>query len=173
MELILTIANQQIKNKKTMKITKFSPTNFRCEVEAPALFNSTFDNFFNIPWKFWDDFEEDFSTKNTITPRMDVKETEKSYDIHFAVPGLKKEDIKINLEDDGTLTVSGERKFNKEEKTDRYHRVETQYGSFSRILRLPVDVKKDSIHAKYENGILELNLEKEKSKKEIKQIEVK
>eukprot|EP01035_Chromulina_nebulosa_P028465 gene28465-37573_t len=92
-------------------------------------------------------------------PSVDVKETETSFELAFTLPGLEKEDVKIELKDN-RLTVSGERKMEKEENNTRYHRVETHYGSFSRSFMLPENVNADAIEAVFKNGILTLTLPK-------------
>ena len=84
--------------------------------------------------------------------------------------GLAKEDIQVNLER-GLLTISGERKFENEEKDKNFHRIETKYGSFNRAFHLPDSVNEDSIVAKYNNGILKITVEKNTDKVK-KQIEI-
>ena len=94
---------------------------------------------------------------------MDVLETEKAFLIHVAVPGVSKEDFKIDL-NDNYLTISGERKFKNEKKDHNFHSVETQYGSFSRSFSLPENADAASINAQYNNGILEINVPKDEKK---------
>lgn len=114
-----------------------------------------------------------FTRLETFVPRVDIVETDKAYEIHLAAPGMKKEDFKVELTE-GRLTVSGERKFQKEEGDKKtYHRVETQYGSFMRSFLLPDDVKVDGIVAEYTDGILKLHLPKDEKKAQVARIEVK
>ncbi len=103
-----------------------------------------------------------------FTPSVDIAETDKNFEITVEIPGVKKEDIKINLEKN-VLTVKGERSFENKEEGKNYHRVETSYGSFQRSLTLPEDINDDSIVAKYEDGLLKITVEKseEKIRKEI------
>ena len=96
---------------------------------------------------------------------MDVRETEKNYHIHAELPGVKKEDVKLDFKD-GLLTLSGEKKHEKEEKEENYWRTERSYGSFSRTFRLPEDVKPEDIKAKFDNGVLALDIPKEEKKEE-------
>ena len=101
-----------------------------------------------------------------FVPAVDVSESEKSFDLEFAVPGFKKEDFNIDF-NDGKLTVSGERKFEKEQKEVNYHSRETGYGKFSRTFHLPENVNDKKIAAVYADGILKVSLPKDE-KKEIK-----
>lgn len=103
--------------------------------------------------------------------KVDVIENETSYEIHFAVPGLNKEEFNIELKDNH-LTVSGERKFTNEKKDKNYHAIETNYGSFSRSFSLPENVDTSKINAKYDKGILELTVPKDKKKALKKTIKV-
>ncbi|MBA4146254.1 MAG: heat-shock protein Hsp20, partial [Cytophaga sp.] len=96
-------------------------------------------------------------------PKVDVIENADSFEIHFAAPGLSKEDFKIEL-NDNVLKVSGERKFSNEKKEKNYHSIETQYGSFSRSFNLPDNVDGAKINARYNNGILELTIPKDEKK---------
>ncbi len=105
-----------------------------------------------------------------FTPRVDVSETDTHYNYEVALPGMKKEDIHLNV-DDNILTISGERTFEDEKKKEgRYHMVENYYGAFERALTLPRNAKLDSINATYEDGILMVSVEKQEkgSGKEIK-----
>jgi HSP20 family protein len=103
------------------------------------------------------------SSQYSFVPRVDVLEDEKAFEIHVAVPGMNKEDFKIDL-NDNYLTVSGERKLSKEKKENNFYSVETQYGSFSRSFTLPENVDGQKISARYNNGILELTVPKDEKK---------
>ncbi|MCX7606473.1 MAG: Hsp20/alpha crystallin family protein [Bacteroidia bacterium] len=123
--------------------------------------------------RMFNETASNFTRLETFVPRVDIVETDKSYEIHVAAPGMKREDFKVELTE-GRLTVSGERKFQKEEGDKKtYHRVETQYGSFMRSFLLPDDVKADSISAEYADGILKLHLPKDEKKAQSARIEVK
>src|SRR5947199_7594062 len=104
------------------------------------------------------------------TPLADITEDEKEYVIKAELPELKKEDVKVTVEN-GVLTISGERKFEKEEKNKKYHRVERGYGSFVRTFALPDDADADKVKAAFKQGILEVHLPKNEKAKP-KQIEV-
>ena len=109
-------------------------------------------------------------------PSVNVKETETHYEIEMAVPGLKKEDFKINI-DRNILTISSESQTENEERDEKknYTRREFNYQSFTRSFTMPSDiVDVEHIEAKYDNGILKLAVPKrENAKKEVKTIEIK
>ena len=105
------------------------------------------------------------------SPLVDITEDEKKYVVKAEIPEMKKEDIKINVHDD-VLTVSGERKYEKEEKGKKYHRVERAYGSFMRSFTLPEDADGTKVNAEYKDGILKVHLPKSEKAKP-KAIEVK
>jgi HSP20 family protein len=94
---------------------------------------------------------------------VDIIENEKAFEIHVAVPGMNKEDFKIDFKEN-LLTVSGERKYTREKDEKRFKSIETQYGSFSRRFSLPENVDAEKIQAKYNNGILELTVPKDEKK---------
>lgn len=138
-----------------MSIIRYNPNDY-----VPATFSSLIDRFFN---------ESLARTGGSVfTPKVDVIETETAYEVQVAVPGLNKEDFKIEI-NDNYLTVSGERKLSNEKKDKNFHSIETQYGSFSRSFTLPENVDGSKINAKYNNGILELVIPKDE-KKVLKQV---
>lgn len=114
-------------------------------------------------------FNEAVATRgSSFTPSINISETEDMLSIDVEIPGMKKEDIQIGVEN-GALTISGERKNKEEEDGRTFHRVETHYGSFERSFQLPDHVDEESIEATYNNGILQINMNKkeEKLKKQI------
>ena len=114
----------------------------------------------------------DFRTVNgKWLPAFDVSENENEVIVKAELPGMDVKDIDITLTD-GLLTIKGERKLEKEDKQENYHRIERQFGSFSRSLNLGVNVKADSIDAGYKDGILTVTLPKAEEDKP-KKIEVK
>ena len=104
-------------------------------------------------------------------PSVDVSETDGEYQIKAEIPDVKKEDVKVTLED-GVLTIQGERKQEKEEKGKKYHRVECSYGSFVRSFTLPDLVDEEKVKAEFKDGVLNLKLPKSEKAKP-KAIEVK
>jgi HSP20 family protein len=95
----------------------------------------------------------------SFVPAVDVYEDEHSLTLKLEVPGLNEEDINVTLENN-TLTVSGERKFEKEEKEENFHRIERRYGSFTRTFRLPNTVDSEKVEAGYDKGVLKITLAK-------------
>src|SRR6266481_1543456 len=93
------------------------------------------------------------------TPLVDISEDTKEYLIKTELPEVKREDVKITTED-GTLTITGDRKFEKEENGKKYHRVERAYGSFSRSFSLPDNASPAKITADFKDGVLKVHLAK-------------
>jgi HSP20 family protein len=125
-------------------------------------FSDIMDEFFN---------DAVHTRRDSFMPTIDIAETETAYNIDVQLPGMKKEDINIEMEN-GRLTISGERKFENEENGKTWRKVESQYGSFARSFQLPENVESDSIKATYTDGILKLNVTKSKEQMK-KQIQIK
>ena len=98
-------------------------------------------------------------------PTVDISETKKHYVIRVDLPEVNKEDVNVSIEN-GMLTISGERRFEKEEETETTHRVESMYGKFARSFTLPADVDEKAISAKSKNGVLKVRVPKIEAKKE-------
>lgn len=124
---------------------------------VPTSFNQLVDRFFN------ESVGRSGGSAYSFHPKADIIENEKSFEIQLAVPGMKKEDFKIDLKD-RELTVSGERKYSTEKNDKFFHSFQTEYGSFSRTFVLPETMDFEKIQAKYENGILELVVPKDEKK---------
>lgn len=124
---------------------------------------SMLDDFFK-PWNdIIDNSRWNFRTINL--PAVNIIEKEKEYQLHLAVPGMKKEDFKIDMEGN-MLTISSEKEETKEDKNKKFTRKEYSYSSFSRSFSVPEDIKQDKIEAKYEDGVLNISLpRKEEVKK--------
>lgn len=99
-----------------------------------------------------------FRDKNLV-PAVNIKETEGEFEIELAVPGMTREDIKVEVLD-GVLTISAEKNDSKEEKTKKYTRREFSYNKFSRSFTLPENVNPDAVVANYAEGVLHLNVPK-------------
>ena len=102
--------------------------------------------------------ESPLSTASFV-PAVDIYEDEKKVMLKLEVPGLEQKDLDVSVENN-TLTVKGERKFEKEEKEENFHRIERRYGSFFRAFTLPSTVNTEDIHASYNAGVLKLELAK-------------
>ena len=92
-------------------------------------------------------------------PPVDIYETEETIVLSAELPGMKKEDMSVEIKDN-TLTIKGERKFERDSAAKSYSRIERSYGTFQRVFTLPHLVQQDKVKARYENGILEIILSK-------------
>jgi HSP20 family protein len=109
---------------------------------------------------------------NEWVPRFDVREDENALVVEGEIPGLETKDIDISLEGN-ILTIRGEKKQETKETHECYHRVERQYGSFSRTLTLPIEIDETKVDAEYKNGVLRVVMPKtEEARKKTKKIEV-
>ncbi|ERN12017.1 17.8 kDa class I heat shock protein [Amborella trichopoda] len=116
---------------------------------------------------------QDPATSAILNARFDWKETDNAHIIKADLPGLTKEEVKVELVDGRVLQISGERKKEVEEKTDRWHRVERSLGRFLRKFRLPENGKVDEVKATMENGVLTVTVPKvEATKTDVKSIEI-
>ncbi len=105
-------------------------------------------------------------------PSADISETDMEYVIRAELPAVKKEDVEVTF-DDGMITIKGERKQQKDDKTERYHRMETFYGSFERRFSVPDNVSADAIRCESKDGILTVHIPKTATpKQQPKQITV-
>ena len=114
--------------------------------------------------------QEEALTTTTFAPPVDVYEDEHQIMLNIEVPGIDEKDIDVRVENN-TLTVHGERKFEKEEKEENFRRVERQYGSFTRTFTLPQTVDPENVQANYDKGVLKIQLAKREEAKP-KQIKI-
>ncbi len=114
--------------------------------------------------------EEEEIAQGAWIPPIDIYETPESLVLKAELPGLRREDINIEVHD-STLTLKGEKRFEKDVKEESYQRIERAYGSFQRSFSLPATVKQDSVKAKFTDGVLEISLPKAEAAKP-KQIKV-
>ena len=134
-------------------------------------FPSFFSDFFDKEFADW--ANSNYSLTNTTIPAVNIKETKDDFLVTMAVPGMTKKDFKIDLTDN-VLTISSEKKDEKEEEGEYYTKQEYSYQSFSRAFTLPKDVvDDDKITAKYENGELLLTIPKKEEAKTKKPVEIK
>ncbi|XAR60674.1 hypothetical protein NMG60_11034142, partial [Bertholletia excelsa] len=129
---------------------------------------------------FWDPLRgfpnfPQFSLENSaiVSARVDCKETPEAHVFKADLPGLRKEEVKVEIEDDRVLQISVERNAEKEEKNDTWHRFERSSGKFVRWFQLPGNAKLDQFKASMENGVLTVTVPKEQVKKtDVKSIEI-
>ena len=125
---------------------------------------SLFEDFFK-PWNEW--FDNGGAIGKPVSmPAVNVTEDKDKYLVSLAAPGLNKEDFNVDI-DGNMLTISSEKEEKKEEKDEKFTRREYSYSSFSRSFNLPEDVKQDAIEARYENGVLNINLPRKEETKKI------
>jgi HSP20 family protein len=134
-----------------MAIVRWRP--FGDMVSIQDEMNKLFDDFLGRPL-----MRTEWS-EGVWNPSVDISETKDNVIIKAEMPGLSKEDVKISVHDN-MLTLTGEKKQEKEEKETNYHRVERNYGAFSRSFTLPTSVKNDNIKATYKDGVLSITLPK-------------
>jgi len=134
-----------------MSIVRWRP--FRDLVSIQDEMNRLFDDFFGRP------LARTEWTEGVWSPTVDISEDKDNVIIRAEMPGTKKEDVNISIQDN-VLTLKGEKKQEKEEKDKNYHRVERSYGSFCRSFQLPTSVKTDKIKANYRDGVLNITLPK-------------
>ncbi|XP_034220148.1 18.5 kDa class I heat shock protein-like [Prunus dulcis] len=147
--------------------------------------SSIFDPFSLDLWDPFKDFQfpsssslstfPEFSRENSafLNTRIDWKETPEAHVFKADIPGLKKEEVKVEVEDDRVLQISGERNVEKEDNNDKWHRVERSSGKFLRRFQLPENAKVNEIKAAMENGVLSVTVPKTEVKKpDAKAIEI-
>jgi HSP20 family protein len=149
----------QLEDTKIMAITRWDP--FREVVALQNRMNSLFRDF--------NETDNPLTTASFV-PAVDIYEDAKKVVLKLEVPGMEEKDLDIRVENN-TLTVKGERKFEKDEKEENFHRIERRYGSFYRSFTLPTTVDTENVQASYNAGILKLDLNK-KPEAQPKQIKV-
>lgn len=155
---------------------------------VPSFFGRRSNVFDPFSLDVWDPFFDTFRSMSELRPSssqvssetaafantsIDWKETPEAHIFKADLPGLKKEEVKVEVEEGRVLQISGERSKEKEEKTDRWHRVERSSGRFLRRFRLPENAKVNQVKAVMENGVLTVTVPKEEANKpEVKAIEI-
>jgi HSP20 family protein len=134
-----------------MSITRYDP--FRdlrsLQDEVNRLFSNSFTRSFG---------DEGFA-RGAWAPSVDIYENKDQIVLEAELPGMNREDFEVTIENN-VLTLRGERRFEKKEESDNYHRVERSYGSFSRSFTLPQTVSSENVTAEYKNGVLRVVLQK-------------
>ena len=140
-----------------------TPTRRSLEQYVPV-FGNLMNQFFNDDWSDWT--SRNFSTTNTTVPAVNVKEDDDKFLVELAAPGMKKEDFKVELHNN-LLSISSEKRDEKTEGSDtgRYTRKEFSYQSFVRSFTLPETVETEKVAARYENGVLKLEIPKRETAK--------
>ena len=138
--------------------------------EMDSLFNRMLQKSFRgLPRLF---VEENGGAKLEWSPSADISETDKEYLIRADLPAVKKEDVRVTV-DRGMITIEGERKQQREEKTEKFHRVESLYGNFTRSFSLPEDISVEAIRCEEKDGVLTVHIPKTHTEKAaVKQIKV-
>jgi HSP20 family protein len=126
--------------------------------------------------KVFGTFPKPFDLKESLTtadflPAVDIQETETEYLVKAELPEVKKEDVKVTVEN-GVLTIQGERKLEKEDKNKKFHRIERSYGTFLRTFTVPLDADETKVAADFKEGLLKVHIPKTE-KARPKAIEVK
>ena len=123
------------------------------------------------PWSAFNDLESTFNrflgdigkefgvAERAWAPAVDLRENEDSFVIHADIPGMKKDEIDIEVVED-VVTIKGERKKETEKKEGNYHRVERKYGTFLRTIEIPSGFNSENVTAKFHDGVLEITLPK-------------
>jgi len=125
--------------------------------ELDDAFNRLMPGFFNRSGRFG----VENGAKLMWAPSADISETDQEYLIRAELPAVKKEDVKVTL-DEGMITISGERKEDKETKNEKYHRVESFRGAFTRSFSVPENIDEKGIRAESKDGVLTVHLPKTK-----------
>ena len=142
-----------------MPLMRWDP--FRELEETATTFNRLFDR--PLLTRALPSFRGDMGEESLVgvdwAPLVDIEETEKEFLIKAELPAVKKEDVKVALED-GVLTIQGERKLEKEEKDRKVHRIERSYGKFLRSFTVPRDVDDKKVMAEFKDGVLLVHVPK-------------
>lgn len=139
-------------NVLTRKMTDWDPFKEMADLQ------SRLSTLFNVaPFPRGEGNKQEAMTVAEWAPLVDIAESDKEYLIRAEVPGIKKEDVSVTVEN-GVLTIAGERKVETETKDKHYHRVERAYGRFARSFSLPEDADGSKVSAEYKDGILQVHL---------------
>lgn len=140
-----------------MAITRWNPSSDLYSLQ------SRMNRLFQDMYGDWGRSDESLHN-SAFAPPVDVYEDENNLSLKFEVPGINEKDIDVNI-DNNVLTVSGERKFEKNEKEENFHRIERRYGSFTRSFTLPQSVDPNTCNANYDDGVLNIKFAKKAESK--------
>jgi len=147
------------KNKKT-PVIKNTNNNFQNKLlNLKFGFDDFMDDFFKIPNTFDYDF---FSKEDFTIPSMNLSETKDGYKVSVELPGINKENIDVSLRDN-VLSIDAEKSEKDVDKGENFYRQECSYGSYHRSIRMPNNIKSDSMEAKYKNGVLVISVKKDET----------
>jgi HSP20 family protein len=131
--------------------------------------NSFMNSDFQAMQKYLDSMVDSHLTRSKLGnigyPRLNIQNNKENYIYEFDLAGVPKENIKLSIDENNVLTLSGKKENKVEEKSDNYVKQEIFYGSFSRVIKLPDDINQDKLETKYDNGILKLTIGKKAPKK--------
>jgi HSP20 family protein len=139
-----------------VSLTRWNPRN---ELEITDIFRP-FEQMFEDLWRSWPIRYESDTVRPMVRPAMDVIESDNNLTVRVDLPGLKPDDVRVEVEND-TLTISGEMGDTIEKEGERYHYRERRYGAFQRSVRLPNTLDTDKIEANFENGVLTVVIPKQ------------
>lgn len=138
-------------------IMRWSPANDLLRERVNRLFEQAFGDVYG------GEQGEEVSSRSW-TPAVDIAETDEALSLYAELPGLTKEDVEITLEDN-VLAIKGERKFEREETKENFHRIERAYGTFHRSFHLPSNVRSDQVEASFRDGVLRIDIPKQEEAK--------
>ncbi|MFP4588275.1 MAG: Hsp20/alpha crystallin family protein [Desulfohalobiaceae bacterium] len=127
------------------------------QMRRPGSMLDLFEDFMRTPFEFG-------QVGNMDYPALNISEDDKEITVQAELPGMESKDVDVSLQNNN-LVIQGEKKFEDEDKSDNYHRIERAYGSFYRSIPLPVKVDEDNIKANFKNGVLHISLPKQEEAK--------
>lgn len=135
-------------------------------------FQREIDRLFNDFFQGWGVPAEREAGQSTLMPSLDVRQSDKAYEISVELPGVKPEEVDVSI-DNGVLTIRGEKKMEEEHKDKDQIRVERSYGSFARALTLPDDANPDGCEASFKDGVLKITLpRREEAQQQRRKVEI-
>jgi HSP20 family protein len=115
--------------------------------------------------------DDSWAGNQEFVPKMNISETDSSYKVVAELPGVDEKDVEVTIEDN-ILRIKGERKAENEDKDEHYYRYESSYGNFERVLRLPDAINSDACKVNFKNGVLNLEIPKNKQASKVKKLKI-